>query len=763
MVLPIPEINEEQLFAFALQLGIKETTYGEFKVFAEELAARQEVPLRLTWNPISVAMYSVERSEHCDYPHSRPYISRLVAPRGKEHIYPMLRGAEAGGFELPGGLVVLFKMESHNHPSREVPLQGAATGIGGIIRDILAMGARPMLLMDPLYFGPAANPSDKVIGAGVVEGIGWYGNCVGLPNLGGQIILGEGYVNKPIVNVVCLGIGKKDKLITAKASGPGNVVLIVGNDTGPDGIGGASVLASQTYEQGREKISAVQVGDPYRGKCLIEAYLECVEAGLIVAAKDMGAAGLTCTTTEMCVAGNVGMEIDLVRVPLRVSQMHGHEIMMSESQERMLIVAKLEDVPRIRQIFEEKWELHAEPIGFVTEQPLLTIKNGENVMAVVDPHHMVGGPVIPLRPQKPAYLESLRIEGHTLPEPADYIQTLLRLLASPNISSKLCVWRQYDRHVGTNTVLEAGSADAGIIRIRETTLGLAVTNDCNPRYCYLDPKMGAQIAIAEAARNLVCVGAEPIALTDCLNFGDPDNPEVAWQFEQTIEGMEKALTVLQIAVVSGNVSFYNHDAQGPIWPTPTIGMVGVLHDVDQHRTPAFRQDKDHIYIVGPLGEGHLGGTEYLSVIHGMTAGQPPPLDLPMEDRVQNCVRTAIREGLLSSAHDCSQGGLLVTVAESAMLGARGAHLKLEHLDARHLFGEDQSRIVVSLPDSKVTRLAEIAARENVPLTSIGTIEGTTLVVEPLDDHLGRIIDVPVADLTQTWESALEKSLYSPPA
>lgn len=754
MILQMPEISENDLRSFALQLGVKEGAYDEYRKYAETLASRYELPLELTWNPLSIAMYSVERSEHCDYPHSRQYIRQLVVVPGKEDKYPLLRGAESGGFEIPNDMVVLFKIESHNHPSQSVPKQGAATGIGGIIRDILAMGARPVALMDPLYFGNPSSLSDKWIATGVIEGVGWYGNCVGLPNLGGQIIWDQGHENKPLVNVLCLGIARQQDLMTAKASGPGNVVLIVGNDTGPDGIGGASILASQTYQEGRETISAVQVGDPFRGKCLIEAYLECVQAGLVVACKDMGAAGLTCTTTEMCAGSNVGMAINLARVPLRTAEMYAHEVMMSESQERMLVIAKQGNAPAVECIF-QKWGLHAAVIGVVTEQPLVEIWNDTTCEAVIDPSHMVGGDIIPLHPKRPAYLDELTIDIHSLPEPADYGQTLLQLLASPNIASKKAVWQQYDRHVGNNTVEEAGLGDAGVIRIKGTNFGLAMTTDCNPRYCYLNPKEGAKLAVAEAARNLVCTGADPVAATDCLNFGDLDDPEVAWQFEQTIAGLKEALEVLRVAVVSGNISLYNHDDQGPVWPTPTIGIVGFLENIRQHCTPAFKTVGDHIYLVGPMGYGHLEGTEYLTTIHGLVIGSPPSLDLAMEARVQNCVLQAITEDLLSTAHDCSDGGLAVAVAESAILGDKGASVMLQTVNAASLFGEDQSRIVVSLPQEKTARLREVAAGYSVPIVEIGKVGNNELIIGISEHQI--TTQIPSNVLAQAWNS------QSPPA
>lgn len=746
MILPVPQLTKDNLIEFAQELGIKVEEVENHIRHYEQLAKNKKLLPELTFNPVTIAMTSVERSEHCCYPHSKTYIQKLI--KAGESRYPLVHGAESGGFELPDGTVVLFKMESHNHPSEKEPFQGAATGVGGIIRDILAMGVRPLALLDSLYFGPETDTKSMYIFRGVVSGISWYGNCVGLPNLGGQTLFGRGHLRKTLVNVMCVGVGKKEHLVPAKAHGIGNKVLIVGNDTGPDGIGGASILASSVYKEGQENRATIQVGDPFREKLLIEAYLECVFEGLIEACKDMGAAGLTCTTTEMCEEGGVGMNIDLASVPLRIDELHAHEAMMSESQERMLVIIKPENVEQVVEIF-HKWELHAKVIGEVTEDPLLYIKNNGDLIAVADPEYMVNGPTIPLKPKKPTHLQQLR-NIPAIQEPDDYGMVLLNLLSSPNIASKRWVFRQYDRSVMTNTVTEAGAADAGVIRVKGSLYGLAFSTDCNPRYCYLDPNVGAKIAVAEAARNLVCVGAEPVALTDCLNFGDPDDPEVGWQFEETVQGMIDALNALNVCIISGNVSFYNQDDSGPIFPTPTIGMVGVVKDVEKTCTPAFEAAGDKILLVGPEGKGELGGSEYLTRIQDQLAGKPPTIDLEMEQRVQHLILHAIEQGFLSSAHDCSDGGLAVALAESCILGECGAKITLDRVNARYLFGEDQSRVIVSLKDPK--QFVELAKEYDVPVREIGQVGGEEFIIEVNGKEE---ISLPVTSLSDSWYSAFD--------
>lgn len=760
MILPAPKVTEVELLDFALSLGIKEDEYYKLRSQVERIALKHDISFELAWNTVTIAMYSVERSEHCDYPHSREYIARLISIAGKKK-YPVLRGADSGGVILPSGLVVLFKMESHNHPSQVEPYQGAATGIGGIVRDIFTMGARPVALLDPIFFGPLNDPLSRYIFEGVVSGISGYGNCLGIPNLGGQVFWGDGFLNRTLVNVMCAGIGENGKIVSTATATLGSVVLICGRPTGRDGIGGASVLASQTYSEGEEKRVNVQIGDPFSEKLLMEAYLECVDVDLIEAGKDMGAAGITCTTTETCEASGVGMDIDLALAPLYEEGMYAHEVVMSESQERMLIVAKPENVSSIREIFEDKWQIPAVPVGFVTAGPLLRLSLDGKSIAVIDPTHMVGGPPIDLKPREPTYIgETRKFDAASLPQVEDYRQVLLQLLSSPNIASKQWIYYQYDRSLGsayTHTLIEAGRADAGVLRIKGSKYGVVLTADCNPRYCYLDPEKGAAIAVVEAARNLVCTGAEPAAVTDCLNFGDPDDPEVAWQFEQAINGIEAALKVLRIPIVSGNVSFYNQDDSGPVWPTPTIGMVGIMRDVRKKCTPGFKNVGDHIYVVGPLGEGELGGSEYLSTIHGVVAGELPKLDLKMEKKIQGSVLQAIREGLLSSAHDCSDGGLLVAVAESVIQGQFGAHILLVQTDARSFFGESQSRIVVSLPLIKSGRLKEITERRGVPLTRIGVVGEDELIVESFKTGK-EIFKVSVAELVRVWRTAIEQYL-----
>lgn len=747
MILAVPQVDSETQLQMGLALGIKEADYKKHVQHAQVLSLRKNISFNLTWSLPTMAMTSVERSEHCCYPHSRAYISRLVRAGGSK--YPSVHGAESGGFELPDGNVVLFKMESHNHPSEKEGFQGAATGIGGIVRDVLAMGIRPLALLDPLYFGPKESKHAQYTCAAVIAGISWYGNCLGLPNLGGQLSMDLGHYRKTLVNVMCAGVGRKEHLVSAAAVGSGNKVLIVGNDTGPDGIGGASILASARYEEGKESRSEIQVGDPFTEKKLVEAFLECVYIGLIEACKDMGAAGLTCTTTEMCEAGGLGMRIDLAKVPLRVTEMHASDVLMSESQERMLVIVTPENTGRVIEIF-EKWDLHASVIGEVRDDPLLYVYNKEELIAVADPSYMVRGPIIPLQPERPSRIEEVW-KPPVLREPKDLGRVLLRLLSSPKIGSKRAVFRQYDRTVMTNTVIEAGSADAGVIRVKGSPYGLAFTTDCNPVYCFLDPERGAEIAVAEAARNLSCVGANPVALTDCLNFGDPDDPTVAWQFEETIKGLVRAMDALRVRCISGNVSFYNQDDQGPVYPTPTIGMCGVLKDVTRTCTASFKREGDQLFLVGPIGMEELGGSEYVRVLKAKPKGRPPKVNLSVEEKVQSLVRKAIELGILSSAHDCSDGGIAVTLAESCIMGELGATVTLPRTTLGSLFGEDQSRIVVSLTDPK--RFVRMAKNRGVPIMPIGVVGGKELVIE--DGNGNRVVRKKVGDLEEAWNSAFK--------
>ncbi|NIM06386.1 MAG: phosphoribosylformylglycinamidine synthase subunit PurL, partial [Armatimonadetes bacterium] len=640
-----------------------------------------------------LAMFSVEWSEHCGYPRSRPLLG-LLPREGK---YPTrAKGEDAGGVEVAPGLYCLFKMESHNHPSQVEPKQGAATGIGGIIRDVFTMGARPVALMDSLRFGPLSDPHARYLLAGVVDGIQFYGNCLGVPTVGGEIEFNECYRGNCLVNVMAVGIAEENKIATSAARGKGNPVLVVGNSTGRDGIGGASILASHEFGENEEKRPTVQIGDPFTEKCLIEACLEVLETGAIVGLKDMGAAGVTCTTSEMSAAGGVGMDIELQRIPRREAGMEPWEMLMSESQERMLVVAEKGREDEVIGVF-KKWGLNASIVGEVTDDGLLTIRDNGEVVASIDAAMLADPPTYHLPTEEPAYLRPLQeTDLSSVPEPEDYAAVLMALLSSPNIASKAWAFRQYDHMIQTNTVVAPGEGDAAVLRIKGYKEGIGITTDGNGRYCYLDPYLGAQLVMAEAARNLVCVGADPAGITDCLNFGNPEKPDRFWQFSKCVEGIADACRTLGVAVVSGNVSFYNEGPDSAVYPTPVIGMVGVLRDVTRHCKMGFRSTGEEIFLLGRT-EDDLGGSEYLKLCHGMEAGSPPKLDWELEKGVQQACLEMIQKGLLSTAHDCSQGGLAVTLAECCIAGGVGADITLPDTKGlradTHLFGESPSRIV----------------------------------------------------------------------
>jgi phosphoribosylformylglycinamidine synthase len=703
--------------------------------------------------PTELAMFSVEWSEHCGYPRSRPLLG-LFPKEGK---YPTrARGEDAGGIEVAPGLFCLFKMESHNHPSQVEPKQGAATGIGGIIRDIFTMGARPVALMDSLRFGSLASPHTRYLVAGVVDGIQFYGNCLGVPTVGGEIEFNDVYRGNCLVNVMAVGLVEERKIAGSAGSGAGNPVLVVGNSTGRDGIGGASILASHEFGIDEEKRPTVQIGDPFTEKCLIEACLEALESGGIVSLKDMGAAGLTCTTCETAAAGGVGMDIELQKVPRREAGMEPWEMMMSESQERMLVVAQKGREDEIMGIF-HKWGLNATKVGEITDDKVLTIRDNGEVVARIDSALLADPPTYHLPTEEPAYLKPAQNKDLSkLPEPEDLAATLLALLSSPNIASKEWAFRQYDHMVQTNTVVAPGRGDAAVLRIKGYKEGIGITTDGNGRYCYLDPYLGAQLVTAEAARNLACVGADPAGVTDCLNFGNPEKPDRFWQFSRCVEGIADACRELQVPVVSGNVSFYNEGPESGVYPTPVIGMVGVLKDVTKHCEMAFRKPGEAIYLLGELA-GELGGSEYLKVCHDLEAGRPAPLDWKFEKGVQQACLEMIGQGLLSSAHDCSHGGLAVTIAECCLLGGVGAEVKLPALDGiradAYLFGEAPSRIVISssAPESAIL---ETAKRHDVPCRKIGQTEHETFCISLGDQH----VCAPVALMAEVYNGALPAKL-----
>ena len=735
----------------ALALGMKEEEYHR----VVEILGRVPTETEL-------AMYSVEWSEHCGYPRSRALL-KLLPKTGK---FKTLIGQDAGGIEVEGGLAIVFKMESHNHPSQVEPKQGAATGIGGIVRDIFGSGARPIALFDSLRFGDLKTSLAKYLFNGVVDGIQFYGNCLGIPTVGGEIYFNDCYRGNCLVGVMCVGVAQIGDLISAKASGAGNSVIYFGNSTGRDGIGGASILASHEFGADEEKRPTVQIGDPFTEKCLIEATLEMLKTGAVVSLKDMGAAGLTCSTCEQAAEGGVGIDFDLSKVPLREADMEPWEIMMSESQERMVAIVEKGREEEVLSIC-RRWDLGAAVIGHVTDDGMMRVRQNGKIVAEMPAKSLAEAPLYHLPAEEPAYVKEVQsFDFPQLSEPSNYNDVLLKLLSSPNIASKEWVFHQYDHTVQTNTVVAPGKGDAAVVRlqpykyhearntqyaIRNTQPGIAAVTDCNSRYCFLDSFIGAQIAIAEAARNLVCVGAEPAAVTDCLCFGNPEKPDRFWQFKRAVEGIAEACKFFELPVVSGNVSFYNETPESVVHPSPLIGMIGVLSDVTQNLTLGFKREGDIIALVGETSND-LGGTEYLHVIHGLEVGAPPALNLERERAVQRTVLEAAQNGLLSSAHDCSEGGLAVALAECCIIGNVGANVEIRNTqyairnDAL-LFGETQSRIIVSLPEHRVHDLLDIASKHGSPVTILGKVGGQRLVVNDL-------INVDVPTLDRSWRGAI---------
>jgi phosphoribosylformylglycinamidine synthase len=714
----------------------------------------QKIVEALGRNPTytELGVFSVMWSEHCSYKSSRHHLKNL--PTEGPHVLQG-PGENAGVVDIGGGLAVAFKMESHNHPSFIEPYQGAATGVGGILRDIFTMGARPVASLNSLRFGAIDHPRTRYLLSGVVAGIGGYGNCIGVPTVGGECYFDECYNANILVNAFTLGIASKKHIFTGVARGAGNPVIYVGSKTGRDGIHGATMASESFSEEKEQRRPTVQVGDPFTEKLLLEACLELMEKDCIVGIQDMGAAGLTSSSSEMAGRGGAGVEIDLSRVPLREKGMTPYEILLSESQERMLLVAKRGTEEEIKKIF-DKWDLDAVVIGRVTDdQQFRALWQGQEVTRI---------PIRALTRDAPAYQRPMKrpadqnrlqqLELDEVPEPSDLAATFKQLLGSPNIASKEWIYRQYDHYVRTNTVVAPG-ADAAVIRIKGTEKGLALTVDGNSRYCYLDPYVGGVLAVAEAARNLACVGARPIGLTDCLNFGSPENPEVMWQFAEVIRGMRDACLGLDVPVVSGNVSFYNETDGVPIYPTPTIGMVGLLKKVRRTVTPWFKSSGDVVVLLGRTRE-ELGGSEYLKWIHGATRGIPPWIDLRIERAVQHCCLDAIDEEILCSAHDIADGGLAIALAECAVggpekpLGVRiDAHAMIRS-DAL-LFSESQSRIIVSLKDENLGKLRDIAARHHVPLEVMGRVGGTRFIIQPL-------LQAPVEELRAVWATGLTARL-----
>jgi phosphoribosylformylglycinamidine synthase len=665
-------------------------------------------------------------NEHCSYKHSKLVLRTL--PTQAPHVLQG-PGENAGVIAIGDGLAIAFKIESHNHPSAVEPYQGAATGVGGILRDVFTMGARPIAMLNSLRFGSLDKARVRYLFGGVVKGIGDYGNCVGIPTVAGEVVFDPSYEGNPLVNAMCVGLLREEQLIRARAEGVGNPIIAVGARTGRDGIHGASFASEDLTEASESKRPRVQVGDPFTEKLLLEASLELIASGHIVAIQDMGAAGLTSSSAEMAARGDVGVVIDTAKVPVREDGMTPYEILLSESQERMLVVAKRGREDAVREIL-ERWDLNAAVIGEVIAEPVYRVTEGDRVVAefpgsrlvtdcpVYDPPHREDPGIAALRERD--------VHGIAeLPAERDPAWTLERLLASPTIASKAWVYRQYDSTVRTGTVIGPGRGDAAVIRIRGTDRAIAVKTDCNGRYVYLEPRTGGRIAVAESARNVACTGARPMAITNCLNFGNPTRPEVFHQFREAVGGMGEACEALGTPVTGGNVSFYNENPEGAVYPTPVVGMVGLVESLSHITASAFRQDGDAIVLLGePTDE--LGGSEYLAHIHGIVAGAPPRCDLARERAVIEALLESIRAGHVRSAHDCSDGGLAVAIAECAigdrarMVGADVDLSAYRDLPRRALlFGEAQGRIVVSTPVP--AKVLEAAERHGVPAARIGTV------------------------------------------
>jgi len=723
---------------------VDERRLREVALTSEEYRAIVE-ELKRSPNEVELGMLGVLWSEHCSYKSSKALLRRLPSTGSAVLQGP---GENAGAVSIGDGWAVVFKIESHNHPSAIEPYQGAATGVGGIIRDVIAMGARPIALLDSLRFGPLPASSRHV--EGVVAGIAGYGNCIGIPTVGGEVYFDECYANNPLVNAMCVGLVRVDRLKRARAEGTGNSLMLVGADTGRDGIHGASFASLELDETSSERRPAVQVGNPFLEKCLLEACMDLTFTDAVVGIQDLGAAGLTSSVAEC--AGRVpgaGARIDVARVPRRERGMSPYDVMLSESQERMLVVVERGREQEVQAIF-EAWDLTSAVIGHVTDDGYLTVVDGAVDVARLPIRLLTDGApmrrLVGVAPEQPPGLDV-----DAMPPLVDAGVTLLRLLATPNLMSRRGIFRRYDHMVGAATVVPPGG-DAAMLRVKGTRFGLAVTTDCNSRYCHLDPHLGAQLAVAEAARNIVATGAHPLAVTDCLNFANPDRPEVYWEMEETIAGLAHACRAFDLPIVSGNVSLYNDSSgESAIYPTPVVGMVGLIADYSKRLGAGLRAEGDFVMLVGS-SHNDLGGSEYLMLEHGVVAGRPPALDLTRERAVQRLVLTAAENGLLHSAHDCAEGGMLVALAESCLLGGIGVRcpgLRPEsplRMDAA-FFGESPSRFIISLPSRAMPEVQSFARRNHVEISLLGLAGGDSIEFE------GQF-RLTLEELRHAWEGGL---------
>ncbi len=700
---------------------------------------------------VELGIYSVMWSEHASYKNSVQLLKTL--PKDGKAMLAKAGEENAGVVDIGDGLAISFKIESHNHPSALEPYHGAATGVGGILRDIFTMGARPIAALNSLRFGNPNHSKVKHLLKEVVNGIADYGNCFGVPTVGGEIYFEDCYEGNPLVNAMAVGVLKHGQLARSAASGVGNAVIIVGAKTGRDGIHGATFASLELSEESEEKRTAVQVGDPFLEKLLLEATLEVIHAGLVVGIQDMGAAGLTCSSSEMAGKGEVGIEIDVALVPQREEGMTPYEIMLSESQERMLVIVEPQNVDQVKAIF-TKWDLDAVQIGKVTSDKLLRVLyKGEKVAEIPADSLVLGGkaPVYTRESKRPFFLDALiGYDLSVIPEPADYNECLLQLAGSPNLCSRHRVYQQYDHMVQIGTVVEPGS-DAAVVRIPDSHKAIALATDCNGRYCALDPYQGTIAAVAEAARNVACSGAKPVAITNCLNFGNPYKPEAYYFFSEAIKGMGDACRAFETPVTGGNVSFYNESPEGTIYPTPVIGMLGLMNDFRKATTQFFKAAGDQILLLGSL-ETSLGGSEYLKEIHHVVAGKQLYVDLDQEKRLQKLILSLIENDLISSAHDVSDGGLLIALMESCFIpgGMFGACLNfaLPFRPMEVYFGEAPGRIIISAKPDKVNLIANLSTQQGVACQLLGQVT---------DDHIIKVnkhIDIPTKLLHKTWWQGL---------
>ena len=732
------------------ELGLKKDEYESIR----EILGRRPTSSEL-------AMYSVMWSEHCSYKSSKVHLRQFGTKVPKNDSMLVGIGENAGVVDIGQGWAVTFKVESHNHPSYVEPYQGAATGIGGIVRDIISMGARPVAVMDPLRFGDPENPDTRRVLTGIVSGIGGYGNCLGLPNIGGEIVFDASYQGNPLVNALCVGTMKHEDIHLAKASGVGNAVILYGARTGGDGIGGVSVLASETFDaDGPAKRPSVQVGDPFMEKLLIECTLEVLHAGLVEGIQDLGGAGISCATSELASNGEGGMHVWLDRVLLRDSTLSPEEILMSESQERMCAVVEPAKIEAFMAVC-RKWDVEAVVIGEVNNSGRLTVEwHGQEIVNVPPRSVAHDGPVYERPFARPDWMDVRQSSGpENLVRPktaAEVKQTWLTMTGTPNLASKSWVTSQYDRYVMGNTVL-AQPEDSGMIRVDEKTgLGIAVSTDCNARFAALDPYKGAQLALAESYRNVAVTGAKPLAVTNCLNFGSPEDPAVMWQFEQAVTGLADACLEMGTPVTGGNVSFYNQTGEVAIHPTPVIGVLGVIQDVDLRTPMAWQRDGEIVYVLGTTRD-ELAGSEWAHAIHNHLGGLPPVLDLNAEMTLAEILVAGSSEGLFAAAHDVSEGGIAQTIAEMAMRSGVGVRLEVSAgLDAfTFLWSESATRAVVVVPQDRNDEFLALCARKSFPVTKIGVVDALSKSVE-LGGVFGETISLDIDELRTISEETLPR-------